>query len=65
MDVLVEKEVDEEKADDVTCLDQYYFVHSNKVILFGISSKHEAIINHSTNPITSVNFDVGGKSRTQ
>ena len=43
------------------CLDQFYFIHSNKLILFGLSSKHEAIINHSVNPIISVSFEADKK----
>ncbi|CDW89801.1 UNKNOWN [Stylonychia lemnae] len=48
-------------SDDQSCLDQYYFEHSNKLILFGISQKHEAVVNHATNPIISVNFDTDRK----
>ncbi len=28
------------------CLDQYYFLHTNKLILFGLSEKHEAIVHN-------------------
>ena len=40
-------------------LDQYYFVHSNKLILFGLSEQHEAITKHrqSLDKIIEVKFD--------
>ena len=31
---------------DTAVLDQYYFVHSNKLVLFGLSEKHEAVVGH-------------------
>ena len=52
-------------AKESTNLDQFYFIHTNKLVLFGLSEKHEAIANNATNPITSVCFDVGKKQRSQ
>ena len=40
---LMGKDCDAENADS-QCLDQYYFIHTNKLMLFGITSKHEAIV---------------------
>eukprot|EP00347_Sterkiella_histriomuscorum_P018799 403344131 len=45
------------------CLDQFYFMHSNQLVLFGISNRHEAIKNNDTNPIVSVNFDCDRKQK--
>ncbi|TNV75928.1 hypothetical protein FGO68_gene1826 [Halteria grandinella] len=47
------------------CLDQFYFIHSNKLVLFGLSPRHEAIVNNSQNPITGVSFDANKKQRSQ
>ena len=52
------------KEKDSAVHDQYYFVHSNKLVLFGLSERHEAIVNNSTNPIVSVSFDSGKKHRS-
>lgn len=59
---MLEKKVDE-TSDDVTRLDQYYFLHSNNLLLFGISEQHEAIKNHreGKSKIISVNFDMDRK----
>lgn len=37
-------------------LEQYYHIHSNKLVLFGITSNHDAIKNHAQNPILKVKF---------
>ena len=52
---------EQKRERETTCLDQFYFVHSNKLVLFGLSERHEAIVNNSTNPIVSVSFDSGKK----
>ena len=61
-----EEELSEEqkREKETTCLDQYYFVHTNKLVLFGLSEKHEAIANNAANPIISVSFDSGKKHRS-
>ena len=46
-------------------LDQYYFMHSNKLVLFGLSEKHEVIVNSEKNPIVSVTFDANKTHRSQ
>ena len=45
-------------------LDQYFFIHSNKLILFGLSPRHEAITKHKSgeDEIAEVKFD---QNRTQ
>ncbi len=61
---LLEKdEASVQSMSDSICLDQYYFIHSNKLVLFGLSSRHEAIINHSINAIISVSFDADKKKQ--
>ena len=49
---------------DTAIHDQYYFVHTNKLVLFGLAERHEAIVNNSVNPIVSVSFDSGKKHRS-
>ena len=46
------------------CLDQYYFLHSNKLLLLGLSPRHTAIVAHKTgkDKIKAVQFN---ESRTQ
>ena len=34
------------------------------MILFGLTLKHELIVNASTNKIVSINFDIRNKNRT-
>lgn len=55
---------EQKREKETTCLDQYYFVHTNKLVLFGLSEKHEAIANNTANPIISVSFDSGKKHRS-
>ena len=45
-------------------LDQYFFIHTNKLILFGLSPRHEAITKHKSkeDEIIEVKFDT---NRTQ
>ena len=38
------------------CLDQFYYFHSNKVVLFGLSEKHAAVVNHATDPILEIKW---------
>jgi hypothetical protein len=52
---------EQKREKETTCIDQFYFVHSNKLVLFGLSEKHEAIVNNHVNPIVSVSFDSGKK----
>ena len=63
----MKEELTEEQklAKESTNLDQFYFIHTNKLVLFGLSERHEAIANNAANPITSVCFDVGKKQRSQ
>ena len=57
-------------AGDAT-LDQFYFEHTNKLTLVGLSEKHTAIQNHrnGTDPIVEVNFgnktekEISGKGK--
>ena len=55
---------EQKREKETTCLDQYYFVHTNKLVLFGLSERHEAIANNASNPIISVSFDSGKKHRS-
>jgi hypothetical protein len=55
---------EQKREKETTCLDQYYFVHTNKLVLFGLSERHEAINNNAANPIISVSFDSGKKHRS-
>ena len=49
---------------DTTNMDQFYFVHTNKLVLFGLSEKHEAIRENARNPIVYVSFDSGKHKRS-
>ena len=51
-------------AKETSNLDQYYFVHTNKLVLFGLSEKHEAIVQNAENPIVAVSFDINKKNRS-
>ena len=55
---------DQLKEKESAVHDQYYCVHTNKLVLFGLSERHEAITNNSTNPIVSISFDSGKKHRS-
>lgn len=61
---LMGKDCDVENA-DTQCLDQYYFIHSNKLMLFGLSTKHEAIVSNAENPITEITYDINKKDRSK
>ena len=55
---------EQKQARETAVHDQYYFIHSNKLVLFGISERHEAIVNNDKNPIVEVSFDINKKNRS-
>ena len=44
-------------GEETGCLDQYYHMHSNKLILFGIAPTHDCLQNAESDPIEQIKFN--------